>query len=321
MTEITPGATPSPTSLTGVTQQKPDAKDAKPSDSSVKSFEQLLEGGPDDEGTELPRGPFSRPRQGGDGQQSDKPFKQGLAGQKSAEGKYPGGHQGVDGRYPAGQQSTDGRGAVGQNPASNPAGLRGNASVGQPANGTGADAAIAQVGNPSTGVGLAGAQKAPVEDKKLPQDSGVPTQGFDGDEAASGLQQTSQAQPTQPVAAPGGVAPGTDARADDVAKLANTFYKELGARDLNAVKQGGALQFKLGGDAFPGTSVKVSVEAGLTVIDVSSIEPDVQQFLKDSQVELNRFFDAGVSVRVEERDESSEQQQQQDEPEDQEDNE
>ena len=67
----------------------------------------------------------------------------------------------------------------------------------------------------------------------------------------------------------------------------------------------------------------MSVEAGLTVIDVSSIEPDVQQFLKDSQVELNRFFDAGVSVRVEEREESSEQQQQQqqDEPEDQEDNE
>lgn len=301
MTEITPGATPSATSLTGVTQQKPDNKDAKPSDSAVKSFEQLLEGS-DDEGTALPRGPFSRPRQGGDGQQSDKPLQQGLAGQKPAEGKYPGGHQGIDGRYPAGQQ----------NQASNPAGLGGNASVGQSA---------AQQGNPSTGVGLAGAQKAPEEDKKLPQDSGIPIRGFDGDEAASGLQQTSQAQPTQSVAAPVGAAPGTDARADDVAKLANTFYKELGARDLNTVKQGGALQFKLGGDAFPGTSVKVSVEAGLTVIDVSSIEPDVQQFLKDSQVELNRFFDAGVSVRVEERDESSEQQQQQDEPEDQEDNE
>ena len=313
MTEITSGATPSPASLTGVTQQKPDAKDAKPSDSSVKSFEQLLEGGPDDEGTELPRGPFSRPKHGGDGQQSEKPFQQGLAGQKPAEGKYPGGHQGIDGRYPAGQQSTDGRGVSGQNAASNPAGLGANASVGQPANGVGASAA--------TGAGLAGVQKAPVEDKKPLQEGGIPIQGFDGDEASSGLQQTSQAQPTQPVAAPGGVAPGADARADDVAKLANTFYKELGARDLNAVKQGGALQFKLGGDAFPGTSVKVSVEAGLTVIDVSSIEPDVQQFLKDSQVELNRFFDAGVSVRVEERDESSEQQQQQDEPEDQEDNE
>lgn len=307
MTEITPGATPSPTQLTGVAQQKPESKESKPSDSSVKSFEQLLEG-TDGEGTELPRGPFSRARQGGEGQAHDKQFQQGLAGQKPADSKHVPVQQTIDGRQPPAQTTALNQSASLAGPPS-----------GQIAEGLRSDTPISPTSVPSAGADIAASQKLSLEGKKLPPEAGAIGLEVDVDEAISSLQQGAQAQSAQATSA--AVSLGSDARAEDVAKLASTFYKELGARDLNALKQGGALQFKLGGDAFPGTSVKVSVEAGLIVLDVSSIEPDVQQFLKDSQVELNRFFDSGVSVRVDERDEQSEQQQHQDEPEDQDENE
>lgn len=324
MTEITPGATPSPTQLTGVAQQKPESKESKPSDSSVKSFEQLLEG-TDGEGTELPRGPFSRARQGGEGQAHDKQFQQGLAGQKPADSKHVPVQQTIDGRQPADSkyvpvhQTIDGRQPPAQTAAPNQSASLAGPPSGQITDGLRSDAAISPTSVPSAGADIAASQKLSSEGKKLPPEAGAIGLEVDVDEAISSLQQGAQAQSAAPTA--GAVSLGGDARAEDVAKLANTFYKELGARDLNALKQGGALQFKLGGDAFPGTSVKVSVEAGLIVLDVSSIEPDVQQFLKDSQVELNRFFDSGVSVRVDERDEQSDQQQHQDEPEDQDENE
>lgn len=309
MTELTPGATPPPSTSVAETQPNLDYKQSKPSDSSVKNFEQLLEGHEDEDGgLELRRGPRSNVGQGGQRQESDKQFQQGLAGQKLADAKTPTFQQTVDSR-----QSSGLAGAANQTTsvASPPSG--------QVAEGLRSDAAISQSSVHSTVAGVAASQKSPSEGKKSPLDAGTIGNEVNLDEAISSLQQGTQAQSAAPTAA--AVSLGGDARAEDVAKLANTFYKELGARDLNALKQGGALQFKLGGDAFPGTSVKVSVEAGLIVLDVSSIEPEVQQLLKDSQVELNRFFDAGVSVRVDERDEQSDQQQPQDEPEDQDENE
>lgn len=127
--------------------------------------------------------------------------------------------------------------------------------------------------------------------------------------AASNTATTSGAAPAQGVAPQAAVL--TSERADEVAKLATEFFKELGTRDLSAVRDKGALQFKLGGETFPGTSVRVQVEAGVTVVALQSVDPETQQFLRDSQIALNKELGEGVAVRVEERDQQSGQGQEQ----------
>ena len=132
------------------------------------------------------------------------------------------------------------------------------------------------------------------------------------DEAAAGKTQGGVASP-QPQGVVNQAGIPTPDRAEDVAKLATEFYKQLGTRDLSAIRDKGALQFKLGGEAFPGTSVKVQVEAGVTVVALQSTDPETQQFLRDAQAALNRELGEGVAVRVQEREGQSGQQQEQQE--------
>ena len=62
-----------------------------------------------------------------------------------------------------------------------------------------------------------------------------------------------------------------------------------------------------GGDVFPGTSVQVKIESGVTVVGIRSTNADVQQFLRDNAggAALSEALGAGVAVRVEERDQQS----------------
>jgi len=104
-------------------------------------------------------------------------------------------------------------------------------------------------------------------------------------------------------------------RAAEVNKLVNVFNKEVGLRDLHATKKHG-LSFNLNSASYPGTSVSLSLEAGQTVVDIQSIDPEVSQFLRDARGDINRELGANVTVRVQERDQQSgehqqEQQQQQ----------
>lgn len=103
-------------------------------------------------------------------------------------------------------------------------------------------------------------------------------------------------------------------RAAEVNKLINTFNREVGLRDLQSVKHG--LHFNLNSESYPGTSVSLSVSAGHTVIDVQSLDPEVSQFLRDAQPEINREMGANITVRVQGREQQSgeQQQEQQDHP-------